>query len=113
MLASHYELDNITVFLDHNGLQIDGTNEEVMRIGPIGDKFKSFGWNVIEIDGHSFEEIFKAIDEAKNTKGKPSIIIAETIKGKGVSFMENQVGWHGKAPSKEEAIKAIEELEGN
>lgn len=86
MLASHYELDNITVFLDHNGLQIDGTNEEVMRIGPIGDKFKSFGWNVIEIDGHSFEEIFKAIDEAKNTKGKPSIIIAETIKGKGVSL---------------------------
>lgn len=81
MLASHYQLDNITVFLDHNGLQIDGTNLEVMNIEPIDEKFKSFGWHVIKIDGHSFEEIFKALDEAKNIKGKPSIIVAKTIKG--------------------------------
>ncbi len=112
MFAAHYKLDNITVFLDHNGLQIDGFNKDVMNIEPIGDKFKAFGWHVIDIDGHSFEQIFNAIDEAKNTKGKPTIIIAKTVKGKGVSFMENQVGWHGKAPSKEEAEKAIEELGG-
>ncbi|MCF6465470.1 transketolase [Clostridium sp. Cult2] len=112
MLAGHYKLDNITVFLDHNGLQIDGTNLEVMNINPIDEKFKSFGWHVIEADGHSFKEIFKALDEAKNTKGKPSIIIAKTIKGKGVSFMEDQAGWHGKAPSEEEAVKAIDELGG-
>ncbi|WP_025640241.1 transketolase [Schnuerera ultunensis] len=112
MLASHYQLDNITVFLDHNGLQIDGTNLEVMNIEPIDEKFKSFGWHVIKIDGHSFEEIFKALDEAKNIKGKPSIIVAKTIKGKGVSFMEDQVGWHGKAPTEEEALKAIDELGG-
>ncbi len=112
MLASHYQLDNITVFLDHNGLQIDGTNLEVMNIEPIDEKFKSFGWHVIKIDGHSFEEIFKALDEAKNIKGKPSIIVAKTIKGKGVSFMEDQVDWHGKAPTEEEALKAIDELGG-
>ncbi len=98
--------------MDHNGLQIDGPNKDVMSIEPIRDKFKSFGWHVIGIDGHSFGQIFKAIDEAKNIKGKPTIIIAETVKGKGVSFMENQVGWHGKAPSEEEAKKAIEELGG-
>ncbi|NLV75764.1 MAG: transketolase [Tissierellia bacterium] len=112
MFAAHHGLDNITVFLDHNGLQIDGPNKDVMSIEPIRDKFKSFGWHVIGIDGHSFGQIFKAIDEAKNIKGKPTIIIAETVKGKGVSFMENQVGWHGKAPSEEEAKKAIEELGG-
>lgn len=112
MAAAHYKLDNLTVFLDHNGLQIDGTNEEVMNIEPIGEKFKSFGWHVINIDGHSFDEIFKAIDEAKNTKGKPTFIVAKTIKGKGVSFMEDQAGWHGKAPSEEEAKKAIYELGG-
>lgn len=112
MFAAHHKLDNITVFLDHNGLQIDGPNEEVMSIEPIGDKFKAFGWHVINIDGHSFEEIFEAIDEAKNTKGKPTMIVAKTIKGKGVSFMENQVGWHGKAPSEEQTIQAIEELGG-
>jgi len=112
MFASHYKLDNITVFLDHNGLQIDGFNKDVMNIEPIGDKFKSFGWHVINIDGHSFEEIIKAIDEAKLTKGKPTIIIAKTIKGKGVSFMENKADWHGRAPSEEETIKALDELGG-
>lgn len=112
MLAAHYKLDNITVFLDHNGLQIDGTNKEIMNIEPIDEKFKAFGWHVLTIDGHSFDEILGAIEEAKITKGKPTIIIARTHKGKGVSFMEDQVGWHGKAPSKEEASKALEELGG-
>lgn len=112
MFAAHYQLDNLTVFLDHNGLQIDGLNKEVMNIEPIDEKFRAFGWHVINIDGHNFEEIFAAIEEAKNTKKKPTIIIAKTVKGKGVSFMENQVGWHGKAPSEEEAVKALEELGG-
>lgn len=112
MFAAHYKLDNLTVFLDNNGLQIDGTNDEVMNIEPIDDKFKAFGWNVLKIDGHSINEIIKAIEEAKNTKGKPTMIIAKTFKGKGVSFMENQVGWHGKAPSNEDACKALEELGG-
>lgn len=112
MLSAHYKLDNITVFLDHNGLQIDGPNKEIMNIEPIDEKFKSFGWNVLAIDGHSIEEVLESIEKAKATKDKPTIIIAKTSKGKGVSFMENQVGWHGKAPSKEEAQKAIEELGG-
>ena len=112
MFAAHNKLDNLTAFLDHNGLQIDGRNEDVMNIEPIDEKFKAFGWHVIKIDGHSFEEIFSAIDEAKNTKGKPTVIIAKTIKGKGVSFMEDQAGWHGKAPSAEEANKALDELGG-
>jgi transketolase len=112
MLAAHYQLDNLTVFLDHNGLQIDGLNREVMNIEPIDEKFRAFGWHVINIDGHDFEQIINAIEEAKNTKGKPTIIIAKTVKGKGVSFMENQYEWHGKAPSEEEAVKALEELGG-
>jgi transketolase len=112
MLAAHYKLDNLTVFLDHNGLQIDGKNEDIMNIEPIDEKFKAFGWNVLHIDGHSFEEILSALESAKSTKGMPTMIIAKTFKGKGISFMENQVGWHGKAPSTEEAKKAIEELGG-
>jgi len=112
MLAAHYQLDNLTVFLDHNGLQIDGSNKEVMNIEPIDEKFRAFGWHIINIDGHSFEEIINAIEEAKNTKGKPTMIIAKTVKGKGVSFMENEAGWHGKAPSEEETVKALEELGG-
>ncbi|HHV46576.1 MAG TPA: transketolase [Tissierellia bacterium] len=112
MLAAHYKLDNLTVFMDHNRLQIDGLNKEVMNIEPIDEKFRAFGWHVINIDGHSFEDIFNALEEAKNTKGKPTMIIANTVKGKGVSFMENQAGWHGKAPSEEEAKKAIGEIGG-
>lgn len=112
MLATHYKLDNLIVFLDHNGLQIDGKNKDIMNIEPVDEKFKAFGWHVISIDGHDFEEIFNAIDEAKKVEGKPTMIIAKTIKGKGVSYMEDQVGWHGKAPSKEEAEKAMEELGG-
>ncbi len=112
MFASHNKLDNLTAFMDHNGLQIDGKNDEVVRIEPIDEKFKAFGWNVINIDGHNFEEIFSAIEKSKNTKGKPTMIIAKTIKGKGVSFMENQVGWHGNAPDREQAEKALIELGG-
>lgn len=112
MFSAHYKLDNLTVFMDHNGLQIDGFNKDVMDIEPIDEKFKAFGWHVLNIDGHSFEEIFNALEEAKKTKGKPTMIIAKTVKGKGVSFMENQAGWHGKAPSEEEAKKAIDEIGG-
>lgn len=112
MFAAHHKLDNLTVFMDHNGLQIDGPNKEVMNIEPIDKKFEAFGWNVLRIDGHNFEEILNALNEARNTKGKPTMIIAETVKGKGVSFMENQVGWHGKAPNEEQARKALDELGG-
>jgi len=111
MTASHYKLDNLTVFLDHNGLQIDGKITEVMSPEPVDEKFKAFGWHVIKIDGHDFNQIEKAVNEAKTIKGKPTIIVAETIKGKGVSFMENQAGWHGTAPNKEQAEMALQELQ--
>lgn len=118
MTASHYHLDNLILFLDHNKLQIDGKNDDVMSIMPIEEKFKSFGWDVQTIDGHDFEEIEKAVSNIKakmdkEENKKPSVIIAETIKGKGVSFMENQAGWHGKAPNEEEYKRAIEELDKN
>lgn len=112
MAAAHYKLDNLTAFVDHNGLQIDGPITKVMNPEPIGDKFKAFGWNVIEIDGHNFNEIFNAIDKAKETCGKPTMIVAKTVKGKGVSFMENQAGWHGTAPNKEQEEIALKELGG-
>ncbi|SDZ36571.1 transketolase subunit A [Proteiniborus ethanoligenes] len=112
MLAAHYKLDNLTVFLDHNGLQIDGLNKDVMNVEPIDRKFEAFGWNVLKIDGHDFEQILEALDKSKNTKGKPTIIIAKTVKGKGVSFMENQANWHGTAPNDEQAQKAFIELGG-
>ncbi len=112
MLSAHYKLDNLTVFLDHNGLQIDGETKKVMNVDPVDEKFKAFGWHVINIDGHSYDEIDKALEEAKNTKGQPTMIVAKTIKGKGVSFMENQYGWHGKAPNAEEAKLALEEIGG-
>lgn len=112
MSASHYKLDNLVAIVDFNGLQIDGPNEEVMGVKPVDQKFLSFGWHVIEIDGHNFDEILKAFEEAKNTKGKPSLILAKTVKGKGVSYMENQAGWHGAAPNKEQTEQAIEELGG-
>lgn len=112
MSAAHYKLDNVVAFLDYNGLQIDGDVSKVMNIGSIVDKFKSFGWNVIEIDGHDFDQIFAALDMAKETVGKPTMIVAKTIKGKGVSFMENEAGWHGTAPSDSDLEKALEELGG-
>ena len=112
MSAAHYKLDNLVVFVDYNKLQIDGENEKVLGIKPLDKKFESFGWNVCVIDGHNFEEIKLALENAKNTKQKPTVIIANTIKGKGVSFMENNAGWHGSAPSKEQRDLAISELEG-
>lgn len=112
MSAAHYKLDNLCAVLDWNGLQIDGPNEKVMTVTPLADKFKAFGWNVIEISGHDMEAIVKAFGEAKEVKGQPTIIIAKTVKGKGVSFMENQAGWHGKAPNEEQAKQAVEELGG-
>lgn len=112
MSAGHYKLDNLTAFVDHNGLQIDGGNEEVMTIEPLDEKWRSFGWHVIMIDGHDFEQIDNAIEEAKKTKGKPTVIIAKTIKGEGVSFMENDYTWHGKAPNEDQASQALKELKG-
>jgi len=110
MTSSKYKLDNLCLIVDNNNLQIDGTVEEVMSSYPIDEKFKSFGFNVINIDGHDYEQIINAFESAKTCKGKPTVIIAKTIKGKGVSFMENQVGWHGKAPKEEQYTKAMEEL---
>lgn len=111
MSSSKYKLDNLCLIIDNNNLQIDGTIEEVMSSYPIDDKFKSFGFNVITINGHDFIQILQAFEEAKNCKDKPTAIIAKTIKGKGITFMENQVGWHGKAPSQQEYEQAIKELE--
>lgn len=110
MLAAHYKLDNLTAFLDFNGLQIDGDIREVMNPTPVDEKFRAFNWHVICIDAHNFEEIEKAVEEAKNTKGKPTMIIAKSLKGKGVSYMENQAGWHGAAPNDEQYETAIAEL---
>ena len=110
MTSSKYKLDNLCVVVDNNNLQIDGTIDEVMSSYPIDEKFKSFGFNVINIDGHDYEHLIHAFDSAKECKGKPTAIIAKTIKGKGVSFMENKAEWHGKAPSDEEYQQAIQEL---
>ena len=111
MTASHYKLDNLCVIIDNNNLQIDGEIDKVMNPYPIDEKFRSFGFQVINIDGHDIDEIIKAFDVAKNIKEKPTCIIAKTIKGKGVSFMENQVNWHGKAPNEEQYNQAMKELE--
>ena len=111
MTSSKYKLDNLCVIVDNNNLQIDGTIEEVMSPYPIDEKFKSFGFEIIKIDGHDIEEIIKAFEVARNIKEKPTCIIAKTIKGKGISYMENQVGWHGKAPNEEQYKEAIKELE--
>ena len=111
MFASHHKLDNLVVIVDQNGLQIDGTVDEVAGIEPLDNKFESFGFEVIKIDGHDFEQIAFALDKAKTVKGKPTAILAATVKGKGVSFMENQVGWHGTAPNKEQFEQATAELE--
>ena len=110
MFAAHKNLDNLCAFIDFNGLQIDGRVVDVVNPTPIDKKFEAFNWNVIVIDGHNFEEIDAAVKAAKACKGKPTAIIAKTTKGKGVSFMENQVGWHGKAPSAEQYEAAVAEL---
>ena len=112
MSAAHYKLDNLCVIVDWNGLQIDGKNEDVMTVAPIDEKFKAFGFNVLVIDGHDFGQIFDAFDKAEACKGRPTAIIAKTSKGKGVSFMENDPTWHGKAPKEDEAKQAVAELGG-
>lgn len=113
MQASHRKLDNLVAIVDLNGLQIDGKVSDVKCVCPVDEKFRSFGWNVINVDGHNFEELTTAFDEAKKCGGVPTAIIAHTHKGKGVSFMEDNAGWHGKAPSDEELAAAIEELGGD
>ncbi len=112
MAAAHYKLDNLTAFVDYNGLQIDGNITDVMNPEPIADKFKAFGWNVIVVkDGHDHAEIKAAIEKAKTVKGQPTMCVCHCIKGKGVSFMENNYGWHGTAPNQEQRDKAIAELD--
>jgi transketolase len=112
MSASHFKLDNLIAIIDRNKLQLDGPTEQIMSLEPIPDKWQAFGWHVIEIDGHNFKEILSALDTAKEVKGKPTLIVAHTVKGKGVSFMEGAVGFHGKAPDKEQYKQAMKELEG-
>jgi transketolase len=110
MTSAHYKIDNLCAICDRNGLQIDGAVDDVMGIEPLADKWEAFGWNVINIDGHRFEEILGAYEAARETRGKPTIIIARTIKGKGVSIFENKVKYHGLAPSDEELEQAFREL---
>ncbi len=110
MFAANQKLDNLVAVVDFNGLQIDGTIDEVNSAYPIADKFKAFKWNVVEIDGHDFDAIEDALNNAKATKGVPTCIVMKTIKGKGVSYMEDAVGWHGKAPNTEEYEQAMTEL---
>ena len=112
MLSAHYKLDNFCVIVDHNGLQIDGPNEKVMSLGSIPDKLRAFGLEVFQIDGHDFDAMEQAFDAARQVRGRPCAIVMETTKGKGVSYMEGQVGWHGKAPSEDQRRQALQELEG-
>lgn len=111
MFASHYGLDNLTIFIDNNGLQIDGNIDDVMSPNPIDKKFESFGWNVVLADAHDFDSLEKAVEIAKNTKGKPTAVIMKSVKGKNVSFMENNPAWHGSAPNEEQYSVAIAELD--
>ena len=110
MTSAHYKLDNLCVIVDNNNLQIDGKVSDVMSVYPIDEKFKSFGFETINVDGHNIAELISAFEQAKKVKGKPTAIIANTIKGKGVSFMENNAGWHGKAPNEEQYNIAVSEL---
>ena len=110
MSAAHYKLDNLIAFVDNNGLQMDGNIDDVLSPNPIDAKFAAFGWHVQVIDGHDFAQIADAVKAAKAATGKPSVIVAKTVKGKGVSYMENQAGWHGSAPNAEQVAQAMEEL---
>jgi len=112
MAAGHFKLDNLCGIVDYNKLQIDGKVADVMNVEPLADKYRSFGWNALEIDGHSFTAVLDAYAAAQKFTGKPTVIIAHTVKGKGVSFMENSAEWHGKAPTKDETEKAFREIEG-
>ncbi|MBO5214451.1 MAG: transketolase [Clostridia bacterium] len=111
MFSAHYKLDNLCVFVDLNGLQIDGKTSEVMGSDPVPDKMRAFGLEVVEIDGHNYDEIRAALKKARETKGKPTCIVAHTVKGKGVSYMENVCDWHGNAPKQEDYEIAMKELE--
>ena len=110
MFAAHYKLDNLCAFVDLNGLQIDGNIKDVMSPYPVDEKFRAFGWNVMVIDGHNFEEIERAFQAAKLCKGRPTAVICNTVKGKGVSFMENNYAWHGSSPNEEQYEQAMNEL---
>lgn len=110
MFAGHYKLDNLCAFVDHNHLQIDGRVEDVMSPLPVDEKFRAFGWNVLSIDGHDFDAIREAVGKAKEYIGKPTVVILNTIKGKGVSFMENQASWHGSAPNDDQYEQSINEI---
>jgi len=110
MAAHHYKLDNLVAFLDHNGLQIDGPTCEVMSPEPVADKFRAFGWETLRVDGHDHRQIMEALNKARTIAGRPTIIIADTVKGKGCSFMENKVEWHGTAPNREQTSNALAEL---
>lgn len=112
MTSAHYKLDNVCAIADYNGLQIDGEIEKVMGLAPLADKWRSFNWHVIECDGHDIAQMLAAYEEAKQTKGKPSVILMKTVKGKGVSFMENVAGWHGKPCNQEEMKQALDEIYG-
>lgn len=108
--AVHYKLDNLIAFMDRNFIQIDGNTEDVMRLEPLGKKFETFGWNLIEADGHNIPDIIQAFEKAKETKNGPTLIVFKTVLGKGVSFMENQAKWHGTPPSQEQEAEALKEL---
>lgn len=112
MSAAHYRLDNLVGFLDYNQIQLVGPCKEVMEVSPVAEKWKAFGWEVLEIDGHNISQIIEALKKAEQVTGKPTMIVAHTVKGKGVSFMENNAGWHGKAPNEEEMKQALAELRG-
>ncbi len=111
MLASKYKLDNLVAICDRNFIQIDGNTEDIMPLGDLAQKYRAFGWHAITVNGHDYKALMNALSEAKRTKGKPTMIIAETTPGKGVSFMENKYQWHGKPPAKEESEQALAELD--
>ena len=113
MTAAHRKLDNLTAFVDSNRLQIDGPVADIKSMEQIGDRFAAFGWHVVEIDGHDIAAIMAALAEARNTQGRPTVIVARTVKGKGVSFMENRVGWHGTAPKPDQVQAAVAELDAS
>jgi transketolase len=110
MSAAHFKLDNITAIIDYNNIQLTGWTQNIMQLEPLSEKWQAFGWHVIEIDGHDFNQILSSLDEARGIKTRPTVILAHTIKGKGVSFMENKASFHGKAPSPEETERALNEL---
>ena len=110
MTGAHYQLDHVCAIVDYNKVQENGPTNEIKNLEPLGKKWASFGWHVFEVDGHNLNDLVQALDEFKNIKGKPSVIIAHTVKGKGVSFMEGKCGWHGKAPNKEQLAAALAEL---